>query len=321
MNNAAVSVCVPSYNHSRYISDNLHAIFNQTHQPLELIVIDDGSTDNSPEIIEKILADCPFDSKLIVRPNKGLPATINEGLDLSRGEFFAIIASDDIWLPDFLKHRVTQLQNHPDAVLAYGNCYAIDENNQIFGSSIDWNGYGEEFARNKLTDGFCPAAPTVLFRKSALNIQKWNPDAMVEDYELCLRLCLLGKFAFDPEILSGYRVHQSNMSKNTKLLLEGKIQAFELNAKAIGLTSQELSEIKTKMEWEFIDRYIHSGQRLKAIKTAVQCSGVKVSGAMKVRQFLKLMLPYSFVEAGRKLIKRKSDKWHGINIKDLMVEK
>lgn len=323
MNNGTVSVCVPSYNHSRYIKDSLQAIFNQSHQPLELIVIDDGSSDNSPEIIEKTLLECPFESRLIVRPNKGLPATINEGLELSRGEFFAVLASDDLWLPDFLKYRVAQLQNQPDAVLAYGNNYLIDENNRIFGSSMDWEGlnnYGDEVAINMMMQGICPTASTVLFRRSALDIEKWNPGVFVEDYDLHLRLCSLGKFAFDSRILSAYRKHPTNMSGNFDLLLKGQLQAMEQNAQALGFSPQKLSEIKTELEWNYIDSYLQSGQRLRAVKTAAKCFKVKIPAAMKMRQYLKLMLPNSLVKAGRKRVKRKSDTRLGINIKNLMIK-
>src|SRR5688572_17565849 len=114
MNNGTVSICIPSYNHSRYIKDCLLSIFNQTLQPLELIVIDDGSTDNSPEIIKDVLSGCPFEAELIVRENRGLQVTLNQGLEIAKGEFFAVIASDDIWLPNFLKHGVSQLQKRPE---------------------------------------------------------------------------------------------------------------------------------------------------------------------------------------------------------------
>lgn len=318
MNRGTVSVFIPSYNHSLYIKDTLEAVFNQTYQPLELIVIDDGSSDNSPEIIKKALAECPFESRLIVRPNKGLPATINEGLELSRGEFFAVIASDDIWLPNFLSRRVSQLQKQPNAVLAYGNCFSIDENNQITGSTLDWKESDKKFESNSLFVQEYPVTPTILYRRSILNIQKWNPDTFVEDFELHLRLRLLGEFAFDPEVLSGYRGHSTNMSNNTELLLNGKIQAYELNAEALNLSTEKISEIKTKLEWELIDGYIQSGQRLRAVKTAFRCSDAKVSTSMKIRQYIKLLLPNLLVEAGRRRIKRNSDKWFGMNIKSLM---
>ncbi len=78
----------------------------QTRQPAELLVIDDGSSDESPRIIERVLSDCPFSCEFIARENRGLCATLNEGLQRTGGEYFAYLGSDDLWLPDFLQERV-----------------------------------------------------------------------------------------------------------------------------------------------------------------------------------------------------------------------
>ena len=90
---ARVSVVVPSYNHARFVEAALRSVFRQTLQPARLLVIDDGSGDDSPRRIEKTLQDCPFPCELIVRANRGLCATLNEGLARSGGEFFAYLGS------------------------------------------------------------------------------------------------------------------------------------------------------------------------------------------------------------------------------------
>ncbi len=108
--NPLVTVFIPSYNHSRYIQTTLEGIFAQTYQNKHLVVIDDGSTDGSPAIIEKMLKNCPFESELIVRPNKGVIKTLFEALEMTRGKYFASLSSDDLWLPSFLEHRVKQLE-------------------------------------------------------------------------------------------------------------------------------------------------------------------------------------------------------------------
>jgi len=317
--NSTVSVCIPSYNHSRFIEQCLRSIFVQTHAPSELIVIDDSSTDDSVKIIEKTLEDCPFPCELIVRPNKGLVSTINEGLEMARGEFFAALASDDLWLPGFLERRVSQLQHRPNAVLAYGHCYNIDENDKIFGATMDWADYEDGYVRDMLIKQHFPRAMTVLYRKAALEIQKWNPEVIVEDYELFLRLCLLGEFAFDPEALSAYRIHATNMSKQTELIINGKIQALRLNAKNLGFNSKELEEIITKVNWESADFCLNSKQRVKAIKLTLQNSHVKIPITSKLKQYLKLLLPNAALDIVRKRIKP-NNKWENIDIRQLIFE-
>ena len=93
---ATVSVVVPSYNHAQFVAATLQSIMKQTLRPAELIVIDDGSNDESPQIIERVLNDCPFPCELIARENRGLCATLNEGFGRTFGEYFAYLGSDDL---------------------------------------------------------------------------------------------------------------------------------------------------------------------------------------------------------------------------------
>src|SRR5436309_3291239 len=89
---AGVSVVVPSYNHAPFVEAALRSVFNQTHAPARLLVIDDGSRDGSPRVIERVLNDeCPFPCELIARENRGLCATLNEGLAKTRGAYFAYL--------------------------------------------------------------------------------------------------------------------------------------------------------------------------------------------------------------------------------------
>ncbi|MCS7054106.1 MAG: glycosyltransferase family 2 protein, partial [Ignavibacterium sp.] len=102
-----INVFVPSFNHSSFIEQTLRSIFHQTLPPKKLLVIDDGSSDDSPKVIEKVLKDCPFEHYFIKRENRGLTKTLNEALSmLEDAEFFAYIGSDDIWFPEFLQKRI-----------------------------------------------------------------------------------------------------------------------------------------------------------------------------------------------------------------------
>src|SRR5688572_31576592 len=112
--NEGVFAFVPSYNHAPFVEECLRSIFAQTLPPRKLLVIDDGSKDDSPAIIERVLKDCPFPSELIVRENRGLCCTLNEALELSEGRYFAYIGSDDFWLPEFLAARQEMLERRPN---------------------------------------------------------------------------------------------------------------------------------------------------------------------------------------------------------------
>src|SRR2546427_3062547 len=203
---ARVSVFVPSYNHARFVESTLRSIMKQTLRPAELLVIDDGSTDDSPRVIERVLRDCPFPCELVVRANRGLCATLNEGLAKTRGLCFAYLGSDDLWLPDFLAARVSMLEARPPAVLAYGHAFLIDEDDRIIDCTLDWAHYTDGNARTMLLqENIAPMSPTVLHRRAVLERYGWNERARLEDYELYLRLSADGEFAFDAGILSAWR--------------------------------------------------------------------------------------------------------------------
>src|SRR5215213_11385990 len=88
-----VAVVVPSYNHAPFVAATLRSVMAQTLAPARLLVIDDGSRDGSPRIIEDVLKDCPFPCELVARANRGLCATLNEGLAKTGGAYFAYLGS------------------------------------------------------------------------------------------------------------------------------------------------------------------------------------------------------------------------------------
>ncbi len=160
-----VSVVVPSYNHASFVALTLRSIFRQTFVPAELLVIDDGSTDSSPKIIDTVLHDCPFPCEFVARQNRGLSATLNEGFTRTGGDYFAYLGSDDLWLPDFLQARVSLLESRRDAVLGYGHAFLVDKQNAIVDCTADWANYADGDARAMLLETTAPMSPTVLYRR------------------------------------------------------------------------------------------------------------------------------------------------------------
>src|ERR1051326_1120705 len=166
---ARVSVVVPSYNHAPFVAQTLRSVFRQTLPPAELLVIDDGSADDSARVVAEAWKDCSFPCELIARENRGLCATLNEGLGRTRGDYFAYLGSDDLWLPEFLADRFTLLESRPEAVLGYGNGYLIDADDRIFENSADWLGFTfpDGDPRPMLYLGTAPISSTVMYRRSA----------------------------------------------------------------------------------------------------------------------------------------------------------
>ncbi|MDQ3907849.1 MAG: glycosyltransferase [Acidobacteriota bacterium] len=265
----SVSVVVPSYNHARFVERTLRSIFAQTHAPAELVVIDDGSRDESVRVVERALASCPFPCELIARENRGLSAALNEGLArASRGRYFAYLGSDDLWLPDFLRERAALLGERTSAVVAYGHCFYIDADDRVTDCTADWARYADGDAREMLWSGVAPHSPTVVYRRDALARHGWNEGARLEDYELYLRLAAEGEFAFDPRVLSAWRVHGGNASRELGFMMGEWFAAQRRAARDLGLGADELARARDALGWSCAENFARRGARAKACAVA-----------------------------------------------------
>ena len=290
-----VFVLVPSYNHAPFVEKCLRSIFKQTLPPKKLLVIDDGSRDESVRVIQRVLRDCPFEAELIARENRGLSVTLNEGFAYSKGEYFAYLGSDDLWLPDFLRSRARILDSRPDAVLAFGHAFLIDERDQIFDCTCDWVEYREAEARRNLLRGVPPVTSSVVFRRSALEGLRWNEDAILEDYELYLKLTAKGAFAVDGEtVLAAWRQHGYNTSRDFARMMQEWLAAQQRVAPEIGIGSGELEKIQAELKFICVADFIRHGKKREALKMLWENRRGAGSGMEIARHLARLLVPQFF---------------------------
>lgn len=212
-----VTMVVPCYNHEQYVQSCLASIIKQDYQNIELIVIDDGSADESVERIQAMVAACEqrfvrFEFRH--RPNKGLAATLNEAIQWARGTFFATIASDDLLLERKTSTLVRSLVAETDVAGAFAGCETIDEEGLITGTlrpSARYYSFSEV-----ITHRYVILAPTQLLRLDAIReVGCYRPDVYIEDWYMWLALTSRGyRLKVVPDVLVQYRLHDTNMSKN-----------------------------------------------------------------------------------------------------------
>lgn len=317
-NQAEVFVLVPSYNHAPFVEKCLKSILNQTLTPKKLLVIDDGSRDGSPQIIEKVLKNCSFDCELIARENRGLCATLNEGFAASSGEYFAYLGSDDIWLPKFLAERTKLLDKRETAVLGYGHAFLINDNDEIYDSTLDDANsvyYANGDARPMLLKGFAPISSTVFYRRKFLESVAWNEKAKLEDYEMYLKLAAIGDFAFDAQVLAAWRHHGYNTSRDKSFLLDEVIEAQNRNREVFGINSDELRDVQTKVKFNYARQLLQFGEKKKAWRLAKESWRGANSTAELLKFYTRMLLPMSVVEKKRGLKKsRNSQRFKKIEI-------
>ena len=279
-----VFVTVPSYNHAPFVEKCLRSIISQTVPPTKLLVIDDGSNDGSPAIIEKTLKECHFDCELIARGNRGLCATLNEAFALSDGGFFAYLGSDDVWLPKFLEEQTTLLHSRPNAVLAFSHAYLIDENNRVLGSTEEWTNFADGDLQPLLLRGVIFSSPGVLYRRGPLSKHSWNENALLEDYEMYLKLSAEGEFARNQKVLCGWRQHGVNASTNLPRMFPEMLAAQDRVAPTLGISRDRLDRIQTQMKFEAAENFVRQGFRREAARLFLE----NIRGASSPMQILRL---------------------------------
>jgi alpha-1,3-rhamnosyltransferase len=316
----SVSVVIPSYDHGKFIERTLRSVFAQTLPPRDLVVIDDGSKDDSVSIIERVLKDAPFFAELIARENRGLSATLNEALDRTAGSpacFFAYLGSDDVWLPDFLEKRVALLDQRPQAALAYGNAYSIDADDRIIDCSVDWAQYTDGDARRMLLEGTAPLSPSVVYRRAAIANQKWNESSRLEDYEFYLRLSVKGEFAYDPEILSAWRQHGANASEHSLMMTEEKIAALHRTSHLFDLPDNELDGYIRLAHFRGSQELMRRGHRSLAIEHGIPNLPAARSFNEILRFLTGLAAPRALLQARReKARKNASDRYGRLDLRE-----
>lgn len=287
---------MPSYNHASFVAAALRSVFAQTHAPARLLVIDDGSRDGSPKIIEDVLKDCPFPCELIARENRGLCATLNEGLKQTEGAYFAYLGSDDLWLPGFLEARIALLEERRRAVLAYGHAYLIDERGAVFDCTLDWARYADGDARAMLLEEtYAPMSPTVVYRREGVERHGWNESARLEDYELYLRLSADGEFAFDPRVLSAWRRHGTNTSGDFVWMIEARLEAQRNVSAQLGLSTEQLERYQRALNFAGAEDLLRLGDKRAALKYLRRGLNGAPNASALARVALRLLTPYSIV--------------------------
>lgn len=208
----AVSVVVPSYNHSRYLRQCIDSVLNQTFEDFELLVLDDRSSDSSFEIARSYQD--PRVKATLNNANLGTYASENAGLDLAQGEYVAILNSDDYWDPHKLERQMELMQSHPEAAFSYTLGDVVDEEGIVmpaFNQHADWPREPIQDVLPYLLDVNQILASSLLFRRGAV---RFEPKLRYcGDWVAALRLAQQGPAAFVNEPLTFWRQHETNSSK------------------------------------------------------------------------------------------------------------
>jgi glycosyltransferase involved in cell wall biosynthesis len=196
-----VSIVTPSYNQAAYLEQTIRSVLDSTIPPFEFFVMDGGSTDSSPEIIEKY---APFLTAWVSEKDKGQADAINKGLRQAHGDIVAWLNSDDLYMPVAIARAIQAFEDHPEVGLVYGDVLSID----AAGNTFNLQKF-QPFSLIDLMSFRIISQPAVFMRRSVLEkAGLLNPEFhYLLDHHLWLRMALLAPMLYIPETLAAARYH------------------------------------------------------------------------------------------------------------------
>jgi glycosyltransferase involved in cell wall biosynthesis len=211
VNDPAVSILIPTYNRAPYLREAVESAFSQTMADLEVIVVDDGSTDETPALLESLARPGLV---CLRQENLGVSAAFNAGLRVARGGLLITLGSDDRLLPEFLASTAPLLLADPRLVVVYARCQAIDERGtplpRMAGAPPR---YPDDMLASLLYGDHLCAIGALMRRDAVLSVGAWDTTLIGnEDWDLWLRLACVGEFRFVDRALAQFRVHPGRLT-------------------------------------------------------------------------------------------------------------
>lgn len=274
--NPLISVVIPNYNYSKYLDDCLSSILNQSYSNLEIIFVDDGSTDGSVAIAESF----GHRVKVVIQDHQGVNAARNLGIKNATGAYVAFCDSDDVWLPKKIQLQVDFLESREEFGLIYSGICIVDEDlRQIRNQDAKYAGdCSKEFLKHPSEAIVLLGASTSLIRRELINKVGFFDETMYgpgEDWDFFRRIAEISLISFIPDHLVLYRQHRISASRvPARHYYEGNRNAlrnmFRQNG-CISLFDRRLSWIRLHLS--FMKNELKNRQFFSAFRELVRALG------------------------------------------------
>ena len=310
MNNSPlVSIISPTYNHEKYLADCIESVLNQSYTSWEMIILNDGSTDRTAEIASTY-RDNDSRIKLVNQENIGifrLSETYNKAVELSKGEYLAILEGDDCWAPHKLELQVKELQNNPSSIMCWGMARCVNaDKSEVYYTSPELNSSDAQYFDNDPVGSImniflyrnCIPALTILVRKDALlRVGGFNQvfNLPLVDLPTLYELALAGRFIFIPELLGDWRNYATQTTKTyPAVMTEGfyKMAQYFLDG--------QQSAISIKVNRKELDKY-YSGRMVIAHARSGRYRLIRGEYSSARRDYCKAIFNYGWAEPVWKL--------------------
>lgn len=259
-----ISVIIPVYNNEKYIKKALDSVFEDNYPNKEIVLIDDGSTDNSNQVIidwiEKYKNAIPVTYKS--RENRGISKTLNEIIEMCQGEYYARLDSDDYLLSDdSLMSRLEYLENNPQKLGVLGDCIIVDsDDNTLYESGLfeyrrhkKQNFMSDEGLKKELLTKFALPGPILMMHHSIFEyVGKYNEEVILDDLDFYLTAIQKDLIGYLDKKVCAYRIHGLNMStKNSQRYLKLLQDSKKIYMKQLGLYDKKYAWLIIKQIIKF----------------------------------------------------------------------
>ncbi len=221
-----VSVIIPVYNGELYIGQAIESILSQSYKDVEIIVVDDGSTDSTEKVVRSYENVC-----YIYQANSGPAAARNKGMSVSKGEYIAFLDSDDLYKENKLEEQVKAFEKNKDVDIVYNDCIAVDKDLNYINTLRSEGVYENEkdFLCMLLFRQIIPIPPSIMLRRKCFEEGYVYDDRYkhAEDYEYIIRLAQRYKFFYIPKPLYIYRRHANNLTNAHNIQQEQEVKALK----------------------------------------------------------------------------------------------
>lgn len=215
-----VSVVIPAYNQARFITSALESILAQSYSPIEVIVVNDGSTDDTAKILKQYTG-----IQVIEQENKGLSAARNAGILASKGDLIALLDSDDVMVQERIQFQVAYLQDNPDIDVVYTALTVIDENGKVLNTIRRESLPPDQFLAFEFFRNQVPSPSSILAKSEVFQKEPFDATFRIgEDLEWIIRTAHQFTFGYLDKPLTHYRRHQSNLSEKLENLRAIELQ-------------------------------------------------------------------------------------------------
>ncbi|NDJ76703.1 MAG: glycosyltransferase [Chloroflexi bacterium] len=222
-----VSIIIPTYNDRRYVCDAVDSALAQIYPHCEIIVVDDGSTDGTANLLQERYGD---QIRLICQENQGAAVARNTGLHAAQGEYIQLCDADDRLLPEKIARSLAVFQAQPETALVYTRYQPLESDGRTFVPVVIEPPPPDKLFCELLQVNFVPHGTVLARRNVVLAVGGYNPELPpAEDWDLWLRLAAAGhRFAWVDEVLMLYRLRPGSLHTNTIRMSESRLKIVQL---------------------------------------------------------------------------------------------